>query len=403
MTRPEIRPGPALLSGIERGPSLAAHREQYGPLARPDLEGLLTLVDEGVLRGRGGAAFPFATKLRAAARRRRAVVVVNLAEGEPASSKDTALALARPHLILDGAVATALALGAREVHVVLPVERPSVGTAVEAALAERDDRVRFRTHRTAGRFVSGQARAVVELVSGRENHPVTAWQPEAVAGVGGRPTLLSNAETWAVVGRLVQLGRAGYTAIGTREEPGTTLLTWSTWDDGLPSRPLVLEVPFGSRFRDVLPVAAHGSPVLLGGYHGSWVTWPTLAAARVSVPGLRRLGSPLGAGVLITPLTCPVDLSLHVASYLAAQSTGRCGPCVNGLPALAEELRRAVQGDGDLDRVRELAGLVAGRGACAHPDGTARLVRSLLDQWGAEIAEHAAGGCTWPGRERVAS
>lgn len=402
MTTLEVRPGPAVLAGIERGPSLAAHRSQYGDLPRPGLDELLALVESAAVRGRGGAAFPFATKLRTAARgRRRPVVVVNLAEGEPASSKDTALALTRPHLVIDGAVVTARALGAREVHVVLPGERPQVVDAVTRALAERDDRVRTSTHVTSGRFVAGQARAVVELVSGRDGLPVTGWVPEPVSGVGGRPTLLSNAETWAHVARWVLLGQRGYAGLGTPGEPGTTLLTWSLAGAGTAaatSAPAtVLEVPFGSRFRDVLPPAAADRPVLVGGYHGAWATWDTLASARVSVPQLRQLGVPLGAGVVLSAEECPVDVSLRIVSWLAGQSAGRCGPCTRGLPALAAELTAAASGTGDLDRVRELAGLVTGRGACAHPDGTARLVRSVLTAWPEELAEHARGGCTMSG------
>ena len=139
-SRPGDRPARAGAAGRRRdGPSLAAHRRQYG-----DVPGWTATSSELVgrvrLRGRGGAAFPFATKLETLRRGRRPVVVVNLSEGEPASSKDAALALIRPHLVLDGAVATARALHAREVHVVLPGDRPAAAAAMRTALAERDDR-----------------------------------------------------------------------------------------------------------------------------------------------------------------------------------------------------------------------------------------------------------------------
>ena len=87
-----IHPGPALLDGIDDGPSLVAHRERYGDLAGREARPSSCAWSGRVgLRGRGGAAFPFATKLEAASRRRRPVVVVNLSEGEPASAKDSAL------------------------------------------------------------------------------------------------------------------------------------------------------------------------------------------------------------------------------------------------------------------------------------------------------------------------
>ena len=388
--RIRIQRGPALLAGLDDGPALAAHRERFGPLPSVPLAELERRVSAVGLRGRGGAAFPFATKLRAAAGR-RPVVVVNLSEGEPASAKDSALALARPHLVLDGAVATARALGSREVHLVLPADRTDAAARVRLAVAERRDRVRFRLHTAESRFVAGQARAVIELMAGRPNLPVTAWAPEAVAGHRGRPTLLSNAETWAHVGLLVLSGEAAYRAHGTADEPGTALLTITR--DGFDAE--VVEVPYGVRLRDVLPPFATGHPALVGGFHGAWAAWEVLAATRVSVPAMAAAGLPLGAGVVHVPDpgTCPVAFTSAVLDYLAGQSAGRCGPCLNGLPALAAAVRAMVQGEDTAARIDELAGLVARRGACAHPDGTVRLVRSLFDALPEEVAAHRRGGC----------
>lgn len=389
--RVRIIPGPALLAGVGDGPGLAAHRARYGALGRWELAELADGLTAIGLRGRGGAGFPFVTKLRAAAGGRRPVVVVNLSEGEPASSKDSALAQVAPHLVLDGAVATAGALGARDVHVVLPADRPAAAAAMRAAVGERSDRVRFTLHQADARFVAGQARAVVELLSGRPNLPVTAWTPEAVAGLRGRPTLLSNAETWAHVGLLTLRGAREYAGRGTSTEPGTTLVTVT-----VPGTvPVVREVAFGSRLRDVLPADGRGAPVLVGGFHGSWATGATVAGARVSVPGLRALGVPLGAGVVLAPGpgACAVALTCRIVDHLAGQSAGRCGPCFNGLPALAGALRQVRDGGGGRAEVERLAALVDRRGACAHPDGTVRMVRSLFSALPEEVAAHAAGTC----------
>ena len=390
-----VRPGPALLAGVEHGPSLAAHRRQYGELPRVSADDLHALIQRVALRGRGGAGFPFATKLETVLKSKglgnRPVVVVNASEGEPASHKDAALALTRPHLVLDGAVATARALGARELHVVLPGDRPDAATAIRVALAERTDPVAVHTHVAAARFVAGQSKAVVELMSGRPNLPVTNWQPEAVKGYRGRPTLLSNAETWARIGLLVLRGEEEYAAIGTPDEPGGTLLTLIAPG----SEPVVREAAYGDRLRDHLPKTRHGRPAMVGGFHGAWATWETLANARVSVTRMRRLGVPLGAGVVLTAPdgVCPVRLTGEVLDYLAGQSAGRCGPCFNGLPALARAYQALVDGRGGRARVAELSALVERRGACAHPDGTVRLVRSLLATFDEEISAHADGSC----------
>ncbi|WP_296605715.1 NADH-ubiquinone oxidoreductase-F iron-sulfur binding region domain-containing protein [Nocardioides sp.] len=397
-TEVHVRPGPALLAGIAAGPGLAAHREQYGALPRIDVDTLLAALGRLRVRGRGGAAFPFEVKLRTAADRsrhgRRPVVVVNLSEGEPASAKDSALALMRPHLVLDGAVATAYALGARELHVVVPQDRPLVGTSIRAALAERRDPMRTEVHVAASRFVAGQARAVLELMAGRPNLPVTAWSPEAVAGHRGRPTLLSNAETWAQVGLLVLGGEERYAASGTPDEPGTTLLTLVTPSG---STPEVVEVGFGTPWADVLPPSWSGRALLVGGFHGAWVPWAAITGGRVSVDAMRAAGTPMGAGVVLAPGECPVTFTARVVDYLAAQSARRCGPCLNGLPALADAVHAVADGwpvAGDVGRIEALAATVTGRGACAHPDGTARLVRSMLAAFPAEVALHGGGRCT---------
>jgi NADH:ubiquinone oxidoreductase subunit F (NADH-binding) len=382
-----IHPGPGLLSGIEAGPSLAAHQAQYGPLPAVDVSTLLETTDRLRMRGRGGAAFPFAIKLRAATEGKRPVVVINMSEGEPASAKDSALAMTRPHLVLDGAVATARALRTSTVHVILPGDRPGVVAAMETAIAERTDAISFRKHFAEPRFVAGQARAVLELMAGRPNLPVTAWTPEAISGHKGRPTLLSNAETWAQVGRLILVDEHRYRALGTESEPGSTLMTFT--GDGEPE---VKEVEFGTRMREVLPAGFAGRPALVGGFHGAWAPWATLASARVSVDGMKSLSIPLGAGVVVSPPECPVTFTAKIVDYLAGQSARRCGPCFNGLPALAEALRAVAHGRGGTARVEELSGLVVRRGACAHPDGTVRLVRSLLVTFPGEVAAHAETG-----------
>ena len=226
-----VHAGPRLLDGIGHGPSLAVHRATSGPLPDVDLDGLLGLLDDVNIKGRGGAGFPFAIKLRAAAEAKgRPTVVVNASEGEPASMKDAAVALTRPQLILDGAVLVARLLGAREIHLVLPGEHSEVRRSLTDAINERrhasdDGRITWRTHQAAQRFVAGQAQAVIQLISGRENLPVTAWQPEAVKGYKNKPTLLSNAETYSQVAMLAAFGSDGYRTLGTDDEDDMTTLS----------------------------------------------------------------------------------------------------------------------------------------------------------------------------------
>ncbi|MGL4745849.1 MAG: NADH-ubiquinone oxidoreductase-F iron-sulfur binding region domain-containing protein [Dermatophilaceae bacterium] len=395
--------GPLLLAGARDGTDLSAHHARVGALPTIRQRQLLALTREAAVRGRGGAGFPLARKLRAVDRAsgragtRRPVVVVNAAEGEPASAKDTALLQVAPHLVLDGAVLAARALRAREVHVVTAAERPWGGTAIAKALSQRDDKVSWQHHTTAGGFVAGQARAVVELLSGRANLPVTAREPEAVSGVRGRPTLLSNAESLAHLAGLARAGAATYAALGSPGEPGTTLLTLTgpPGPDGQFRDVRVVEVSHGSPASGLLDAAALQSPVLLGGFHGSWLRPEHLRRLTWSgtLPALP--GTALGAGVVLTLQDgeCPVHETARFVTYLAAENAGRCGPCRLGLPALAQEVEALDDGVDTRDRIRELIGVVDGRGACAHPDGTARLVTSLLTHLEPEVATHLGRGC----------
>jgi NADH:ubiquinone oxidoreductase subunit F (NADH-binding) len=309
--------------------------------------------------------------------------VVNISEGEPASHKDEALAMLRPHLILDGAVLAARTLGARRIHLVLPGDKPLVGTRIAAALAERkgSEKVEWHTHNAGVGFVSGQARAVIELMSGRANLPVTAWTPEAVSGYRGRPTLLSNAETFAQLASIWVHG----------PNPATMLLTRA----GDTPAARVVEVALGAPWSSVLSPAELSRPVLLGGYHGVWVPGGALRARRIAAEDLAELGARLGAGVVL-PLpagSCPVKETARIVSYLAGESAQRCGPCRFGLPTLALAVEDVDRGVGSVERIDELTGLLVGRGACAHPDGTVRLVASLQRWFGDELRLHQRQEC----------
>ena len=222
-------------------------------------------------------------------------------------------------------------------------------------------------------------------MSGRPGLPVTAWQPEAVSGYRGRPTLLSNAETFAQLAALVQLGASGYAALGLPDEPGTVLLTVS---DGGGAR--VVEVATGTPWDAVLSVDQLDRPLCSGGYHGTWSAPGQLQGQRVSREGMRSAGLTLGAGVVVVPGRdeCPVQVTAEIVAYLAGSTAGRCGPCFNGLPAMSITLEHLASRSGhvhDTARLLDLAGTVERRGACAHPDGTARLVRSLLTACADEV------------------
>ncbi|MEU3449559.1 NADH-ubiquinone oxidoreductase-F iron-sulfur binding region domain-containing protein [Streptomyces thermolilacinus] len=388
---------------------LAMHLKVHGPLEPMGGERLARLADEIALRGRGGAGFPFARKLRAvaeAAIRRgvRPVVVVNGSEGEPACRKDTVLLNRAPHLILDGALLAAEALGARTL--VVAVTRNSTEISIRAALAERglSDRrgqqLRARVVRTPERMVSGEASSVIRAIGGGPALPPGRRERASETGVGGAPTLLSNAETFAQLAVAARVGASRYANAGLEGEPGTVLLTLS----GAVARPMVVEVPTGVPLRYVLQLA--GAPpvpqgVLTGGYHGNWIDSAAVHNAVVSRASLAAVGGSLGAGAIlpIGPETCPLGEAQRVANWLAAETAGQCGPCRLGLPAAAGGLSDVLGGGGPaaLEALREVVQAVKGRGACKHPDGSARFFSSTLSAFTDDLAAHVLdGGCGRP-------
>ncbi|MFD9729726.1 NADH-ubiquinone oxidoreductase-F iron-sulfur binding region domain-containing protein [Streptomyces sp. NPDC059072] len=390
---------PRLLAGLDRAARLdrEAHLAVHGPLPRCHPDELVTLADDIELRGRGGAGFPFARKMRAVIRSARGrndgltAVVVNGSEGEPSCLKDTALLLHAPHLVLDGALLAAAALGAEEVAVA--VTRADVEQSVREAVAERGPAGRrVRVARLPERFVTGEGTALVDGLNGGATLPSGQKVRTSERGLGGMPTLLSNTETFAQLAVAARLGASEYRTAGLPSEPGTVLLTVAG--------STVVETPSGTSLPYVLQLCGTepGQGVLVGGYHGKWLDPVSARAAQVSRQSLDTLGARLGAGAVL-PLpedTCPAGEVARVARWMAGESAGQCGPCVRGLPALADVLDDAVRGGGRaaLDAVEARMRSVLGRGACSHPDGTSRFVASALAAFPDEFRDHALGsGC----------
>jgi NADH:ubiquinone oxidoreductase subunit F (NADH-binding) len=390
------------------GPAtLGDHLARHGPLPRCDgdprrRDALITEVARAGLTGRGGASFPTARKLAAvAAGRRRAVVIANGTEGEPASAKDKVLLAREPHLVLDGAVLAAEMAGAgRAVVVVHHAVREIVDHAAAERRNARLDRIGLRIVTAADRFVAGEASAVVHWVERRDPRPTRTPPRLSEHGLGGRPTLVQNVETLAHLALIARHGAAWFRSTGTPSEPGSMLVTLI----GAVRRPGVYEVEIGMPIGQVLGLA--GGPaaplaaLLLGGYFGTWVPWRATAALPLSAAGLAALGAGPGAG-LVAALpgdACGLAETARVARYLADESACQCGPCVFGLGAMADRLDALARGrGGDLGRLWRALDQADGRGACRHPDGAVRMVRSALTVFSDEIDRHAGGWCRGTG------
>jgi NADH:ubiquinone oxidoreductase subunit F (NADH-binding) len=416
--RSEARPAhalPRLLEGIPAAGAmdLGTHVSLHGPLpavedrrahrlGRKGESALIGRIERAGLRGRGGAAFPTATKLRAVAQAgRRPIVVVNATEGEPASLKDRTLSEMLPHLVLDGGQLAAEAVGAHELVVCVCESADTSVMRVADAIAERErlglGRVPMRVTAVPDHYVAGEESALINHLNGGPAVPTFRGPMPFEQGVKRQPTLLSNAETFAHIALIARHGSLWFRELGTPAQPGSALVTVS----GPIAYPGVYEIETGASLSALIDAAGGANAriraALLGGYAGTWVGGEHVGGLLLSDDHLATHGASLGAGVvlLLSENACPVAETARVGRWLAEQSTGQCGPCVNGLGALAasiEEIAAGVAASKASQRIARLASLVQGRGACSHPDGAVRFILSALDTFGAEFSDHAHRG-----------
>ena len=383
---------PRLLAGVrDHGHvPLAEHRAMHGAPTLRRHDWLVRATRDVNLLGRGGAAFPVSIKLASMPTGRTVHVLVNGSEGEPASHKDRTLMRGAPHLVIDGALIVAHALGTRQVTIA--THDAASHDALRTAARERTDAHQITFAHSRGGFVAGEVRAVINGITTGVPRPGGRRVLPHERGLAHRPTFASNVETFAHLALLSSLGTADYARTGTPLEPGTSLVTLL----GDVARRGVLEVPNGTPLEVLLPGRSE-APVLIGGYHGTWTrTAHDLPLTRES---LRSAGSPLGAGVIARPLpdTCVLAEVAAVSRWLADQSVGQCGPCFFGLPALAEDMQAFADGTGSEERAGRRLQQVRGRGACAHPDGAVQFMSSAIVALADDIWTHRdRGSCGLP-------
>jgi NADH:ubiquinone oxidoreductase subunit F (NADH-binding) len=410
---------PRLLAGIpdDGAMALEEHLAVHGPPPlvrgrgrRHDRERAQRLIDEverSGLLGRGGAAFPAAAKMRAVAGSRgRAIVVANAAEGEPASLKDKTLLETLPHLVLDGGVVAAQAVGADELIVCVCESAASGLESLAEAIEERrgadeyanfDRLVKLEVATVPAHYVAGQESALLNYLGGGPAKPLFTPPMPFERGLRRRPTLINNAETLAHLALIARHGAPWFRQLGPPTQPGSALVTLS----GPVANPGVYEIEQGASLASLIEAAGGVTAglrgALIGGYAGAWIGGERLRGLALSDEYLAPHGATLGAGVvlLLSEEACPVAETARVARWLSGQSARQCGPCLHGLDALATSVEQMAAGTAQgrtTQRIDRLASLVQRRGACRHPDGAVNLVLSALEAFRGEFAEHARHG-----------
>lgn len=409
---------------------LGVHDARYGP-ARYRGPELIAEVERSGLAGRGGAAFPAGTKLKSVrdrAGRHGTVVIANGMESEPVSAKDASLLARAPHLVLDGIALVVEAVGAQAAY--LCVRRPAQAQVLTEAVAARAGRdvLPVSVVLVPERYVASAESSLVQYLNGGPALPMYGPPRPFERGVRGRPTLVSNVETLANVALIARHGASWYRSVGAPGAPGSALVTVS----GAVRHQGVYEIALGTPVRNVLAMAMadgrddHDEPatgesgdsagssrrkpdtsgieaVLAGGYFGAWLSGRSLDTP-ASPAGLSAAGASFGAGIFLALPAggCGLAETARVVRYLAGQSAGQCGPCLNGLPAMAGALEQVAFGTGLTGRhahgravraLHDLCELVDGRGACHLPDGVAKLTASTLRVFADDVRRHEGGPC----------
>lgn len=430
---PQIRILPGgeqrLLAGIGTldPESLKAYQKAggYGGLKRALTEKspdeVITEIFAARLRGRGGAGFPVADKWRAArsAAGDRKIVVANLMAADPTSLGDRTLAEGNPHLILEGALIAAAAVGASEA--ILAVRRDwtlaiarlkQAVTDAEAAhlagylMLGTDVSVQVSVWEGSGAYVAGEETALIHALQGDRGMPLIRPPYPSETGLWGVPTVVHNAETLAHVAWILGHGSAKFAKVGPEEAPGTKLVTIA----GAVKTPGLAEVAMGTSLADVMKLAGGSNgtlkAVFVGGPGAGALAADELAGTGYDYAALGALGAHIGSGsVLVTDATaCMVATARFLLDYSAREACGKAVPCRIGTKRLVETLDRilaATPRPNDLVLLRELSMKVADTALCRLESLAPRPMLTTLDRFADEYKAHAERGVCLAGSCRT--
>ncbi len=365
------------------------------------------------LAGRGGAGFPTWFKWAAAraAKGERKYLICNADEGDPGAFMDRAVIESDPHVLIEGLLIAAYAIGAKDAFVYVRAEYPLAITRLAKALREAEARAltgdcRISIRVGAGAFVCGEETALIESLEGKRGMPRLKPPFPAERGYRDAPSNINNVETFANVSWIIRHGGAAFAAIGTENSKGTKVFALT----GKVKRGGLVEIPMGWTLREVIFGIGGGvrgggrfKAVQLGGPSGGCIP-ESLLDTRIDYRELAATGAIMGSGgmVVMDDSTCMVNMAKFFLDFTAKESCGKCVPCRIGIKRLSEILSRLTAGRGragDLELLEELCrgikdGALCGLGQTA-PNPVMTTLRYFRDEYEAHLAERKcpAGEC----------
>jgi NADH:ubiquinone oxidoreductase subunit F (NADH-binding)/NADH:ubiquinone oxidoreductase subunit E/NAD-dependent dihydropyrimidine dehydrogenase PreA subunit len=402
---------PAATPGLGSPPALS-------PLSP---EQIIKTIEESGLRGRGGAGFPTGQKWRLVRQQpgETKYVICNGDEGDPGAFMDRMILESFPFRVIEGLAIAAVAAGAHEAIFYIRHEYPQALRRVRAALAECERRgwlgerllgsdypLRISIKEGAGAFVCGEETALIASVEGRRGMPRLRPPFPAVSGLWGKPTLINNVETLALVPWIIRRGGAAFARIGTAASKGTKVFALA----GKVRRAGLIEIPMGTTLRQIVEDIGGGvaagrkfKAVQIGGPSGGCVP-ARLADTPVDYESLREIGAIMGSGglVVLDDTACMVDIARYFLQFTQNQSCGKCLFCRIGTKRMLELLELLCAGHARRHHLLELEqlarqvtqGSLCGLGKTA-PNPVLTTLRYFRDEYEAHLQGRCpAGKCT---------
>ncbi|MBF0395455.1 MAG: 4Fe-4S binding protein [Desulfobacterales bacterium] len=367
-------------------------------------------IKESGLRGRGGGGFPTGRKWAECyeAPGNEKYVICNADEGDPGAYMDRCVLEGNPHLIIEGMMIGAWAVGAREGYVYVRNEYPlavkNIKIAIQQAmnmgiLGENIFGSSFSFHievaRGGGAFVCGESTALMASIEGKVGEPRPKDVHTVVDGLWNKPTTLNNVETWANVPSIILNGSSWFASKGSKGSKGTKILalTGHIKNTGL------VEVPMGTPIRTVLFDIGGGAlngktikAVQTGGPSGG-----CLPDSKFDLPidfdALYEAGSMIGSGgmVVMGKETCMVDVAKYFLTFLQDESCGKCVPCRLGIDRMLEIITTITEGRGkpeQIELLQELGDTISQTSLCGLGKTAANPVLSTLRYFREEYDAH---------------
>jgi NADH-quinone oxidoreductase subunit F len=422
MERPlteHIKPGRALsLREYESNGGYQATQKVIGKMAPGEVT---NIVKDSNLKGRGGAGFNTGLKwsfvLMGENAPRQKYLVANGDEMEPGAFKDRILLEGDPHMLIEGMIISAYAIGATTGFIFLRSEYRLAEKVIRQALAEAykagylgrnlfksDYSFDLYLHTSIGRYICGEETALINALEGKRANPRAKPPFPQTSGLFGKPTIVNNIETLCCVPHILNKGAEWFKSLSITEEGGTKIYGVS----GKVKKPGAWELPLGITMRELLEEYAGGMReglkfrgALPGGASTDFLVEEHLDI-KMDFATVAQSGSRLGTGTMIVldDKTCPVGMVHNLQKFFAQESCGWCTPCRDGLPWVTKILQAMEEGKGKEEDIGILnfhtKYLGPGNTFCALAPGAMEPLQSGIKYFGDDFKRHISEQrCPW--------